>query len=307
MAENQNFESSGGDHSTSTPTPQQQAQKQQSKPRDGPATVFEADPMVSDIFTGQDGDYFGLVLVANWPPSPTSDMEGPYQDFLGAVKSCFRDEDVVAAATSSDTTSTDSTASLPSVYLYPTRHLHITVATFVPATKIVGKNNTNSFSTKELRDAKRAQALDLLQAASKLPEWPTEPLQLVVDSAQIGKRAGILLWKDLSGGIAAIRNCLRTASTEASIPIIPGIIHSTFLRFSRTPQTPGEKVQEAFESKIKGRLGTDFFHDADSTTSSRKPLVLRANTVKLACESTPYMHIPKDDEHVLWSTELTTR
>ncbi len=302
MVENQSIERNTEGESCndqSTPPPQK---AQQSKPRDGPATVFDADPMVSDIFNGKDGDYFGLVLVTNWPPLPTSAMEGPYQDFLGAVRSCFQDEDI-AATSSNETSSANKSVSLPAVYLYPTMHLHITVATFVPATKVVGTNETdNSFATKELRDAKRAEALGLVEAASKLPEWPTEPLQLVVDSAQIGKRAGILLWKDLSGGLEAMRNCLRKASTDASTPIIPGIIHSTFLRFASLPQTPGEKVQEAFQSKIQGRLGQDFFRDAASST---KPLVLRANTVKLACESTPYMHIPKDDEHVLWSTELT--
>ena len=302
-------------------------QGQQIKPRDGPATVFEVDPMVSDIFTCRDGDYFGLVLVTNWPACPLIDMDGPYQDFLGAVKSCFQKEDIVVAA-SSEATSIASESSpsqisatlpLPAVYLYPTIYLHITLATFVPPTKIIGMNNssnnktndnaeTGSFSSNNLREAKRAEVLNLVQSASKLPGWPTEPLQLVVDSAQIGKRAGILLWKDLSGGVEAIRNCLKEAqaSTESSsttpAPFIPDIIHSTFLRFASTPQTPGKNVQEAFRYKIRGRLGKDFFH----APSKSGPLVLRANTVRLVCESTPYMHIPNDDEHVLWTGELAT-
>jgi len=294
-----------------------QGQGHQGKPRDGPATAFEADPMVSDIFNCPDGDYFGLVLVTNWPISPLPDMEVPYTDFLEAIKSCFQKEDITA--TPSKEAGKDSTSQflLPPVYLYPTTHLHITLATFIPPTKIASSNSvsneegddkkeeTGSLSSNDIREAKKEDVLKLLQSASELPDWPTEPLQMVVDSAQIGKRAGILLWKDLSGGVDAIRNCLRKASTEldaATTPNIPGIIHSTFLRFSSTPQTSGAEVQEAFRSKIQGRLGTEFFRSANADEPT--PLILRANTARLVCESTPYMHIPDDDEHVLWSREL---
>ena len=285
--------------------------QEQSKPRDGPATAFEVDPAVSDIFTGKDGDYFGLVLVSNWPVSPLADMDGPYQDFLAAVRSCFQSEDTSALSNSS------TQASVPAVYLYPTIYLHITLATFVRPTKIISDNSDQS---KDLRQVKKDLALQLVRSASTLPGWPTEPLQLVVDKAQIGKSAGILLWKDLSGGVAAIRNCLRKASAEADdissndidtpatattkiVPTIPGIIHSTFLRFSSTPQTPGEKVQEAFRSRIQERIGKEFFQivgDDDATNP-----FLQANTVRLVCESSPYMHLPNDDEHVLWTCELT--
>jgi hypothetical protein len=279
--------------------------QERSKPRDGPPTVFEVDPVVSDIFTGKDGDYFGLVLVTNWPVSPLAEMDGPYQDFLTAVKSCFQNEDISVPS--------KATVSLPAVYLYPTIYLHITLATFVRPTKIISDNNNES---KDLRQAKKEGALELVRSASKLPGWPTEPLQLVVDKAQIGKSAGILLWKDLSGGVAAIRNCLRRASAEVDasandndtpatttiVPTIPWIIHSTFLRFSSAPQTPGEKLQEAFRSRVQEKLGKEFFRTAadDGTTP-----FLQADTVRLVCESSPYMHLPNDDEHVLWTCELT--
>ena len=283
--------------------------QEQSKPRDDPAMVFEVDPVVSDIFTGKDGDYFGLVLVTSWPVSPLADMDGPYQDFLAAVKSCFQSEDISVPSKSV------TQASVPAVYLYPTIYLHITLATFVRPTKIISDNNAES---KYLRQAKKDVALELVRSASKLPGWPTKPLQLVVDKAQIGKSAGILLWKDLSGGVAAIRNCLRKASAEAEVdasandnatpattkivPTIPGIIHSTFLRFSSAPQTPGEKVQEAFRSRIQEKIGKEFFRIADGDETAP---FLQADTVRLVCESTPYMHLPNDDEHVLWTCELT--
>ena len=104
----------------------QQNQTNNIKPRDGPATAFEADPIVSDIFTCNDGDYFGLVLVTNWPP-PIDFMDKPYQKFLTAVRTCFNRQDFI---------SNNSESHVPAVYLYPTVHLHITLATFIRPRKI---------------------------------------------------------------------------------------------------------------------------------------------------------------------------
>ena len=47
--------------------------QQQQQTTDGPAAIiFEADPKITDIFTCKDGDYFGLVLVTNWPNTSSS-------------------------------------------------------------------------------------------------------------------------------------------------------------------------------------------------------------------------------------------
>jgi hypothetical protein len=272
------------------------------KPRDGPAAVFEADPLVPDIFTGEDGDYFGLVLVTNWPVSPLDVMDDPYRRFLAAVRSCFRDEDV--------SPSDAHPASLPAVYLYPTEHLHVTLASFHRPTKVADSPELSG----DAQRAKKRKALELVRSASKLPGWPKEPLRLVVDSAQIGTRAGILLWKDLSGGVDAIRNCLREALDDAGGPAggkptdasIPGIIHSTFLRFTGVPETPGEDVQVAFGSRGLAAPAEEYFRASggDATAATGAPLVLRADTVRLVSESVPYMHLPNDDEHVLWTAEL---
>mmetsp|Transcript_27715 Transcript_27715/g.65101 ORF Transcript_27715/g.65101 Transcript_27715/m.65101 type:complete len:297 (-) Transcript_27715:1905-2795(-) len=276
------------------------------KPRDGPAAVFEADPLIPDIFTGEDGDYFGLVLVTNWPVSPLEVMDDPYRRFLAAVRSCFRDEDV--------SPSDAHPASLPAVYLYPTEHLHVTLASFHRPTKVADSPELSG----DAQRAKKRKALELVRSASKLPGWPKEPLRLVVDSARIGTRAGILLWKDLSGGVDAIRSCLREAllltdagGSDGAKPMdasIPGIIHSTFLRFAEVPRTPAKDVQDAFESRGLGTPGGEFFRasgsDGDETATTNSPLILRADTVRLVSESVPYMHLPNDDEHVPWSTEL---
>lgn len=255
---------------------------QQHKPLDGPATTFEADPFVADIPTCDDGDYFGLVLVTNWPP--TSNIEGSYRDFREAVASCFDPED----------TSGES----PAVYFQPTEHLHITLSTFVRIAKIDDASTDDEWSSDERRRDSQNRAIALVQAASALPDWPTDPIRLVVDSAQIGNRAGIVLWKDLSGGIDVIRRCLAQSSTVESqdYPVIPGIIHSTVLRFASVPKTPGEQVQEAFQSRILGNIGTDLFPSETIFVTTR---------VQLALETSPYMHIPDDSDHVLWSCQLT--
>mmetsp|Transcript_18129 Transcript_18129/g.25547 ORF Transcript_18129/g.25547 Transcript_18129/m.25547 type:complete len:107 (+) Transcript_18129:148-468(+) len=68
---------------------------------------------------------------------------------------------------------------------------------------------------------------------------------------------------------------------------IPGIVHSTFLRFRKVPTTRGEIVQSKFETHVLPQLKQTFFS---------KPITL--TDVKLVCERIPYMHIPVDDHHV---------
>ncbi|OEU20156.1 hypothetical protein FRACYDRAFT_260248 [Fragilariopsis cylindrus CCMP1102] len=351
--------------------------QQQQQTTDGPAAIiFEADPKITDIFTCKDGDYFGLVLVTNWPnpsssssSSSSSSIDEPYQNFLKHVKKCFNTEDTISSSNVSasgrvpswsttknlNLNSNDDDAIqqqrqrqqqqahsiIPTVYLYPTIHLHITIATFLPPTKKKNNNNDDDDDdevdkSKNKKNKKSEiiiinQIITFLNEASKLSDWPTQPFQFVIDSTQLGSKAGILLWKDLSGGIDKIRNCLRqvvlssstnnnSASASASNstsngttqlqreeqqqqaqsqsqleaqaqvqifpPItIPGIIHSTFLRFSRIPKTCGKIIQERFQSEVIPNLHV-------------------SNTVNLVCESTPYMHIPADDQHIIWSKSL---
>jgi hypothetical protein len=263
--------------------------QQPQKTIDGPATVFEVDPKVSDIFTCQDGDYYGLVLVAGWPPEET--VDAPYQTFLQYVRGCFEDYPSDLLSSQVD----DDGQTLPAaVYLYPTIHLHVTIATFAPPERNQHKDVKDYYADFQ------AARQNLVKEASKLPEWPKGPIRLVIDSTQLGSKAGILLWRDESGGIAAIRKCLQTAVANQNddddhlhIHAIPGIIHSTFLRFSQVPRTPGETVQERYLSNVVPNV-SKIFH---------APIL--AKTVKLVCESTPYMHVPDDEQHVLLNISLT--
>jgi hypothetical protein len=125
----------------------------------------------------------------------------------------------------------------------------------------------------------------------------------------LGSQAGILLWKDESGGMRAARECLREAAAAVRAEItaaaatssggeseesewlgrldVPPIVHSTFLRYCSPPRTDGAAVQRRFRADVLSRLG-EFFPE---------PFCVPVAT--LVCERTPYVHIPFDNHHVL--------
>lgn len=239
--------------------------------KDGPATCFQADPIVQAIFN-KDQDYVGLVLVAGWPPQ--TEINAPYSTFIESVKECFDPVDL--------------DGDRPAVYLYPPQFLHVTIATLLPIQTVQEGGS--------LFESSRQAWIELVSTtASQHPDWPTSPLQLEIDTAQIGTKAGILLWKETTGGLEAMRTCLASEAPTRGMKIesIPGIIHSSFLRFSQVPSTDGATVQERFQSKVLPRL-KDIFS---------QPFL--AKDAKLACGRTPYMHIPNDSEHVYLTLPFT--
>ena len=70
---------------------------------------------------------------------------------------------------------------------------------------------------------------------------------------------------------------------------IPDIVHSTVVRFAKTPLADGVIVQSNFRRLLLDGLATD--HDPQS---------FPVHNIKLVCERQPYMHVPQDDRHVLW-------
>jgi hypothetical protein len=154
-------------------------------------------------------------------------------------------------------------------------------------------------------------AREIAVSAQRL--WPTKKLELSIRGVQIGKRAGIILWEETTGGLTSIRECFQKAareygeaqscrlSEEEKVILralidemaVPTIVHSTFLRFYGSPQTSGETIQNRFSSSVEPRV-KEFF-------SSSIPI----SSIKLVCEKIPYMHIPSDDEHVLFEYTLS--
>jgi hypothetical protein len=163
----------------------------------------------------------------------------------------------------------------------------VTIATFLPIQTVQEGGS--------LFESSRQAWIELVSAASQHPDWPTSPLQLEIDAAQIGTMAGILMWKETTGGLQAMRTCLANESLKRGMKIhkIPGIIHSSFLRFSQVPATDRATVEERFQSKVLPRLKDVF----------SQPFI--AKDAKLACEKTPYMHIPNDSEHVYLTLPFT--
>jgi hypothetical protein len=276
---------------------------------DGPSTSFQADPVVASLYDKTD-DYFGLVLVANWPPD-LSKVNLSYEWFLHSVRKCFHEDDLAGET--------------PSVYIYPTRFLHVTIATLYPVQK---KQDGVDYS-KIQKDWTQ-----MVEAASKNSSWPREALKLRIETAQLGAKAGILLWKDITGGIQEMRNCLEQEASSRNMKIhnIPGIVHSTFLRFHNVPsKSSGEEIQTRFKvvggmkihsiPGIPGIVDSTFLRSPNvPSKSSGEDIQTRfqqlaipsvkkifeddifiAKSTRLVCETTPYMHIPCDDDHVFLS------
>ncbi|KAL7506141.1 hypothetical protein ACHAXN_003885 [Cyclotella atomus] len=266
------------------------AETNPNRPSDGPATKFIADHLVTSLFT-READYFGLVLVAGWPPNQM--MDQAYQQFLDEVRSCFHKSDL------------ESAVGPPNVYLYPTQCLHVTIATLHHVHKKrpdLGKDYYYELTEKYV---------DLVKAASQCDAWPKctnqvdrdgsvqspPQMKLQLELVQLGQKAGILLWNDKSGYINAMRDCLQKEATQRGIQIdsIPNIIHSTFLRFAHEPihSGSGEAIQQKFQSIVIPKANAMF-----SVTSQPDSYVWDDSLCKLVCETMPYMHIPNDEEHV---------
>jgi uncharacterized protein len=269
------------------------APSERTQPRDGPAVSFEPDPLVLRLLLSSEGQHplFSLCLVAGWPPRLTNSesFQLAYERFCAAVEQCWDDLDRSADKQNP-----------ASVYFYPYEHLHVTVATFHRP----GLENVPL----ETQVTLRKLWSQVVEHATQDQLWPTEPFSLQIDSAQIGTRAGILLWNDDTGGLSTMRQCLRRAvsaiktAAESQEVVqflesldVPSIVHSTFLRFREAPHTDGALVQQRFSETVLPSIGNFF------------PEQFKIPVATLVCERTPYMHIPFDDHHVFASTFFTTK
>ena len=272
-------------------------------PRDGPATNFEPDPYVATLTYVQTNDSvefsnsgkkFGLVLVSAWRKFPIK-LQNPYKQLIHHIKNCFHDDKFVPSNTP------------PSVYIYPWDDLHVTVAAFHYSHAVNDERHASQL-TEHWRS--------VVRSARKRDGWPAPGtmLQFDVRNVQIGARNGIILWKESSGAMDAMRRCIEeevsiwqqkqalSATDDTMSPTtttridykhtvsIPGIVHSTFLRFHRIPSTCGHEVQEQFREVV---LPFVLNH------SAFRNVEVSVDDIKFVCEKTPCMHIPHDVEHVV--------
>jgi uncharacterized protein len=259
-------------------------------PRDGPETTkFEADPLVAPLARNEEHETFGLVLVAGWPPR--ADIRQRYEQFRELIPDCFTAQDMKGA-----------------VYLYPSSALHVTVATF----RSIHQPTPKAFESVLTRHVQEIVEKAFEAWSSTLPSKESSIVAtLTLDRSQLGKRAGILLWKDATGQISSLRSCVQSAcqdhlsrldsmsSSFATIEeinfvrdalralSIPPILHSTFLRFHQEPQGSASTIQQKFQDEVLRKLPMIL----------SEPLSL--STVALIAERRPYMHIPNDKDHVV--------
>jgi|AntRauTorckE5430_2_1112549.scaffolds.fasta_scaffold19398_1 hypothetical protein len=248
-------------------------------PTGGSSISFEADKWLKLVLPDaeQPGKLHGIVLIANWPSKEA--FTAPYENFLPRLKSCFDAQDLEVIDEDE----------IPAAYFYPPGTLHITIATFIPFHEPMVPNKEEYTSA----------CVDIMEKAFAREDWPRESFQVELDSVQIGSRAGIFLWKNEDGMVAKMRQIVQeeyNASFEKNSNVlnhrklsVPGIIHSTFLRFGRVPMTDGMVVQERFKEAVKGLV-----------ESFGK---MEVHCTRLVIERSPYMHIPFNDQHVLTSFE----
>ena len=245
------------------------------------------------------GDDFSCVLITMWPQPLDAQVENhqaaqrtlreAYGRFVSEVAKCFEPDDLVA----------ESHAQLPRVYIYSPECLHITVATL---------HRFDVPTTPKERGLMQKIYTDLFQRAAKRPNWPPKggKMRFAVDSTRIGEKAGILLWKETTGNLQKIRDCVAeehaasyddivqaVGAESANSFQIPNIVHSTFMRFAGVPKTDWDEMQTKF-ADVQRKVTGELFGD----------LVVETDVVRLACERRPYMHIPCDEEHVFKTVKL---
>lgn len=235
-----------------------------------------ANPVVARLAAGEpiEGEYCGLLLVCADACSGASPR--PHQEKMAALRVALIEAGMPASA-----------------YVYPQLTVHCTVATLRPFTAGPLSGGTR------VAEADRWSAV--LAAARAAPAWPTSPFDLRMGPPQLEGAAGIVKYEDSSGGIEAMRRCLREAIIAAGglpaeggadrshakpLPAsppneppahIPDIVHSTVLRWAAEPT---EAELAAAHAAV------------DRVAASWEPLDVPITRCSAVFEARPFMHVP---------------
>jgi hypothetical protein len=201
----------------------------------------------SFLATDPDGPVFGFNLACAWPFSaPAARFYRPIAERLAALD--------------------------PAVYVYPEWETHITIMTFV------------NFSLHKRPEATRlAQLQSLINPVRELisPLLKRPVFELVLGPPVLTRKAAILPISDATGSIAEIRQSVRTAlASDKGLHAelvrgglnVPGIIHSTIMRFKSEP-----------------RDLTKFLASFDQAAAAAEPFPLAIDELLLTTETKPYM------------------
>ena len=166
----------------------------------------------------------------------------------------------------------------PAVYVYPEWETHVTIVTVV------------NFSLHRRPDpARLAQLQSLLQPAIEIPRRALEGVRsfpLVIGAPMLTPKAAILPISDPSGEITRVRRNVISA-LEADKELhgkflraglnVPGIIHSTVMRFKAAPSDPARFAAD-FEKAAGAAQQVEIMIDAILLTTETKPY-MREGTV----------------------------
>ena len=220
---------------------------------------FEGDPFVGQLSRQEPNETFGLIVCAFFHQPKPIHFTDFYQQLIQQLQTHLTDDEKQV------------------FYLYPIANLHITIATLYSF-----KDPKPESPEKCLQYWK--ERFDQLKKTSK-----NRSIVLTLDSIQLSRAAGYFQFKDERNGIENLRKSIREiCKPDDGQPLltIPGIIHTSFLRFIKKPQDPGK-----FEDKFH-RICQEIF-------AKIKDISFDIDEVCLALESQPYMHIPCDKDHIL--------
>jgi hypothetical protein len=205
--------------------------------------------VVVDSFLAADPDasVFGFNLACAWPfPAAASPSYCPLAERLAALD--------------------------PAVYVYPDWETHVTILTFV--------NFSLHKSPKPERLAQLQQLLE--QVRSLLRPLLTRPaFELMLGQPILTRKAAILPISDPAGAIAEIRQTVSGAlAAEKGLHAellraglnVPGIIHSTIMRFKNQPRDLEQ-----------------FLTDFDQAAATAESFPLQIDELLLTTETKPYM------------------
>jgi hypothetical protein len=211
-------------------------------------------------------------------------MKEPYQRLVQAIQNeCFYPKYVTSTAQQQHL----------AVAFMPFDSLDTTVATLFPTTRV----DEMTITIPQLEEDWKQIILE----ASKLPEWPQAAFQLHIDSAKIASRAGILLWKETTGGLDRMRKCLqqivyqdegstRQYSYLQDVFCFPSIVHTTILRYSSVPQATSHAHAQ---SQLENKVVLPQLHEIFS-----EPIVAKLVDCKI------YLNSPEDEHCVVCSLPL---
>jgi hypothetical protein len=205
--------------------------------------------LVVDALLASDPDapVFGFNLACAYPfPAPAARLYRPIAERLAALD--------------------------PAVYVYPEWETHVTIVTFV------------SFSLHWRVEPERlAQLQSLIHPVSELirPLLEGPAFKLVLGAPVLTRKAAILPISDATGAIARIRQTIRAAlAADKALHAelvrgglnVPGIIHSTIMRFKSEPSNLAK-----------------FLADFDQAAVAAEPFTLAIDELLLTTETKPYM------------------